>query len=179
MNIALLEPKNRENLATVIRSGQNFGVNAVFVIGGFVRESYRGNIHKFSHQMNTQDGLSSVTLMYFETLQDFLRHLPAQTTLVLVETLESASSLTVYEHPPNATYLLGREAKGILKVELDEIQNYFLNLSAAIPAQYRDGHRKTARLQCVRIDTPRSLNLGVCASIVMYDRLSKLNGIGR
>lgn len=38
MNIVLLEPKNRENLATTIRSGQNFGVNTVFVIGGFVKD---------------------------------------------------------------------------------------------------------------------------------------------
>ncbi len=38
MNIVVLEPKNRANLATIIRSGQNFGVRAVFVIGGFVKE---------------------------------------------------------------------------------------------------------------------------------------------
>ncbi len=62
MNIVLLEPKNRDNLATTIRSGQNFGVNTIFVIGGFVKEQYKGNIHKFSHQMNTQDGVTHVTL---------------------------------------------------------------------------------------------------------------------
>ena len=45
MNIVLLEPKNRENLATTIRSGQNFAVNTVFVIGGFVKDQYKGNIH--------------------------------------------------------------------------------------------------------------------------------------
>ena len=44
MNYVLLEPKNRDNLATIIRSGQNFGVKTVFVIGGFVREKYKGNI---------------------------------------------------------------------------------------------------------------------------------------
>ena len=64
-NIALLNPKNRDNLATIIRSGQNFGANTIFVIGGFIKEKYKGNIHKFSHQMNTQDGLSKVTLLYF------------------------------------------------------------------------------------------------------------------
>jgi tRNA(Leu) C34 or U34 (ribose-2'-O)-methylase TrmL len=68
MNIVLLEPKNRENLATIIRSGQNFSVNTIFVIGGFIQDQYKGNIHKFSQQMNTQDGVSAVTLIYFEHL---------------------------------------------------------------------------------------------------------------
>ncbi|WP_374432921.1 TrmH family RNA methyltransferase [Inhella sp.] len=173
MNFALLEPKNRENLATVIRSGQNFGVQAVFVIGGFIRDSYKGSIHKFSHQMNTQDGLAHLTLMYFETLPDFLKHLPAQTTLVLVETLEGATELPDFVHPGNATYLLGREAKGVLKSEVDLIRAHIEQLSDGVPPEHRATHRKTARMDCVRISTPASLNLGVCASIVMYDRQAK------
>jgi len=118
MNIVLLEPKNRDNLATTIRSGQNFGVNTVFVIGGFVKNQYKGNIHKFSHQMNTQDGLTAVTLLYFEKLADFLQHLPAQTTLVIVEEIDEASDLRTFKHPKNATYLFGREAKGITKADI-------------------------------------------------------------
>jgi len=104
MNFVLLEPKNRENLATVIRSGQNFGVNTVFVIGGFVRDKYKGNIHKFSHQMNTQDGIARVTLIYFDSLACFLKHLPAQTTLVVIESVDEAVDLSEFEHPNNATY---------------------------------------------------------------------------
>lgn len=116
MNFVLLEPKNRDNLATIIRSGQNFGVKTVFVIGGFVKEKYKGNIHKYSHQMNTQNGVADITLMYFENLSTFLKHLPAQTTLVIVETLKEAIDLRHFEHPQNATYMLGRENKGITKM---------------------------------------------------------------
>ncbi|WP_374535654.1 TrmH family RNA methyltransferase [Chitinimonas taiwanensis] len=170
----MLEPKNRENLATLIRSGQNFGVNVVFVIGGFIRESYKGSIHKFSHQMDTQSGVSNVTLMYFETLQEFLNHLPAQTTLVIVETIEGAASLPAFQHPQNATYMLGREAKGIMKSEIDIIQAHVKKLSDGIPDEHITTHKKTAHLAYVKIDTPQSLNLGVCASIIMYDRCAKL-----
>lgn len=173
MNFVLLEPKNRDNLATIIRSGQNFGVAAVFVIGGFVRDKYKGNIHKFSHQMNTQDGVSQVTLMYFETLSCFLKHLPAQTTLVLIEIVEEAVELSEFKHPENATYMLGREAKGFTKFELKEISRYFEALSEGIPKEFRNQSRKTAHLSYVKINTFQSLNLGVCASIVMYDKQSK------
>lgn len=174
MNFVLLEPKNRENLATIIRSGQNFGVKTVFVIGGFIREKYKGNIHKFSHQMNTQDGISQVTLMYFENLADFLSHLPAQTTLVIIETVDEAQGLNKFKHPRNATYMLGREAKGFTPHDLNEIENYFQALNSGIPKQYLEQQSKTAHLAYVKINTPQSLNLGVCGSIVMYDRQSKL-----
>ncbi len=170
MNIVLLEPKNRNNLATIIRSGQNFGVNTIFVIGGFVNQQYKGNIHKFNHQMNTQDGISSVTLMYFEQLIDFLKHLPAQTTLVVVESIDESSDLRGFKHPKNATYMFGREAKGITKVEVEQIKQYFELLNKDIPNEFLVNHGKTACLDFVKIQTAESLNLGVCASIVMYDR---------
>lgn len=173
MNIVLLEPKNRNNLATIIRSGQNFGVNTIFVIGGFVKDQYKGNIHKFSHQMNTQDGVSSVTLMYFACLADFLQHLPAQTTLVVVEATDTASDLRLFVHPDNATYLFGREAKGITQTDLQQIKQYFASLNKDIPSEFLAKHKKTVSMQCVQIETPQSLNLGVCASVVMYDRHSK------
>ncbi len=174
MNIVLLEPKNRANLATTIRSGQNFGVNTIFVVGGFVKDQYKGNIHKFSHQMNTQDGVANVTLIYFNCLSEFLQHLPAQTTLVIVESIGHSSDLRDFVHPNNATYMLGREAKGITKFDVDEIQQYFKCLNQDMPEQYIGKHEKTAHLAFVKIATPQSLNLGVCASIVMYDRHSKM-----
>ncbi len=173
MNIVLLEPKNRANLATIIRSGQNLSVNSIFVIGGFIKDQYKGNIHKFSHQMNTQDGISTITLIYFDSLADFLQHLPAQTTLVVVESMDESSDLREFKHPENATYLLGREAKGITKSDLQELKQYFVVLNKDIPTEFVGKYSKTAYLQFVKIDTPQSLNLGVCASIIMYDRHCK------
>jgi tRNA(Leu) C34 or U34 (ribose-2'-O)-methylase TrmL len=174
-NIALLHPKNRENLATILRSGQNFGVNTVFVIGGFVESKYKGNIHKFSHQMDTQAGTTSLSLLYFKTLKEFLAHLPAQTTLVLVETYDYATELQNYTHPLNATYLFGRETTGIGSNDLSVIESFFTKLHTDIPKKYVKNHSKTAHFDKVRINTPNSLNIGVCSSIIMYDRQSKLS----
>jgi len=174
LNLVLLEPRNRANLATVIRSGQNFNVNTIFVIGGFVKDQYQGNIHKFSHQMDTQNGIGNLTLIYFKNLDDFLNHLPAQTTLVVVETIKAAINLTEFKHPKNASYIFGSEGKGIIKSDLVKINTYFENLQKDIPKEFLAKHKKVAHLSYVKIDTPNSLNLGVCASIVMYDRTCKL-----
>jgi len=97
----------------------------------------------------------------------------AQTTLVIVESIDQSSDLRDFVHPNNATYMLGTEAKGISKSDVDEIQQYFKRLNQDIPEQYIGKHDKTAHLAFVKIATPQSLNLGVCASIVMYDRHSK------
>jgi len=119
--------------------------------------------------MNTQDGVSNITLLYFPKLSDFLNHIPAQTTLVLIELLDGAQDLKDYKHPNNATYLFGRETTGIEADQLIEIEDYFERLNASVPPEYLEGHKKTAHLNKIKIDTPQSLNVGVCASIVMYD----------
>ncbi len=172
-NLAIYNPKTRENVGSLIRTGQNFGLNSLFVIGGFVKEKYKGNIHKFEHQMNTQDGLSKINLQYFENLQEFLRHLPAQTNLVIVEMTPESKILTEFTHPNNATYLLGRETVGLGKAEIEEIKAFFKDLNQGIPEGFRGTFSKTARLDFVKIDTPESLNVAVCGAIVMYDRQTK------
>ncbi|MFN4151185.1 MAG: TrmH family RNA methyltransferase, partial [Candidatus Sericytochromatia bacterium] len=129
-NIVLLHPNSRGNIASVIRTGQNFKLNTLFIIGGVIKDSYKGNIHKFSHQMDTQDGISNITLIYFETLAEFLEHLPSQTTLVIVETLDEAKNLPEYEHPLNVTYMFGREKSGIQLHEIEQIKNYFFDLNS-------------------------------------------------
>ena len=131
-------------------------------------------VHKCSHQMDTQDALGHLALIYLDSLAEFLGVLPAQTTLVVVETLDRAQDLAGFEHPANATYVFGREAKGISKSEVELLESRFATLNASIPPEHRLHHAKTARLDFVKISTPGSLNLGVCASIVMYDRQAKL-----
>lgn len=172
-NIVLLHPNRKENIASVIRTGQNFKLNTLFIIGGVIKDSYKGNIHKFSHQMDTQDGINNITLIYFETLTEFLKHLPAQTTLVVVEILDESKNLPDYQHPLNATYMFGREKSGIQKHEIEEIQKYFFDLNINIPEEFVSTHKKTAHLNFIGLDTPKSLNLAVCGAIVMYDRYYK------
>ncbi len=170
LNIVLIEPKNRDNIATVIRSGTNFGLNALFIIGGVIREKYKGNIHKFDHQMNTQDGISSLALIYFETLSDFLCHLPAKTHVILIEQTDESHPIESFSHPKNATYVFGREAKGILPEEIKAVKNHITALQDRIPEEYLETNKNTTHCSLLQLDTPESLNLGVCASIVLYDR---------
>lgn len=172
-NIVLLHPRNRENIASIIRTGQNFNLNTLFIIGGVIKDTYKGNIHKFSHQMDTQDGISHITLLYFDSLTDFLKHLPAQTTLVIVETLDTAKNLPEYSHPLNVTYMFGREKSGIQDNEIKQIKEYFFEMQKDIPEQYLTSHKKTPHLDFIKLETPKSLNLAVCGALVMYDRYYK------
>lgn len=174
-NLAIYNPKTRDNVGSLIRTGQNFGLNSLFVIGGFVKEKYKGNIHKFEHQMNTQDGLSKINLHYFENLTIFLNYLPSQTHLVVVEMLPASISLPTFSHPKNATYLLGRETTGLEKSEINEIKDYFSELNKNIPIEHQNSFSKTARLDFIKIETPESLNVSVCGAIIMYDRHFKEN----
>lgn len=173
-NIGMLNPKIRGNIACLIRSAQNLGANTVFIIGGVIRDKYKDNINKFSHQKDTQDGFDKITVLYYRTLEEFLNHLPAKTTLVIIEMLKNAKTLGSYEHPNNATYLMGSEATGFTTEDLRMIDEYFENLNKEIPAEYLAGHTKTVHLQHVMMETPRSLNLAVTGAIVMYDRQAKL-----
>lgn len=172
-NFVLLNPRNRENIATMLRSGQNLGASSIIVIGGVIADKYAGNIHKFQHQMDTQEGMFSTPTFYFEDLASFLKHLPAKTTLVVVEDMQASQPLETYSHPENATYIFGPEIKGFSEPELALIKQHFATLNQSIPAEHLSGNKKTAHLDFVKIITPQSLNVAVCGSIVMYDRHQK------
>lgn len=72
-----------------------------------------------------------------------------------------------------ATYLFGRESVGITEPDLLKVTRYFRELNNSIITNFMAQFKKTAYLDYVKISTPASLNLGVCASIIMYDRFSK------
>jgi len=173
MHIVLLHPRSPGNLATCLRSAQNLGVGVVMVVGGVVADKWKGDIHRFRHQMNTQDALSEVTLLYYPTVDDWLRHLPAQTELVVVETLAGARSLVTFEHPRNATYVFGSEIQGVTPTQLAAIEAWVARSQRGVPMEHLARARQALKLHTVALPTPQSLNLGVCASVVLYDRWAK------
>ncbi|MGL1900772.1 MAG: hypothetical protein OCC49_01460 [Fibrobacterales bacterium] len=173
LNIALLNPQSSDNLATALRSGQNLGAHTIMVIGGFIEKKYQGSIHKFTHQMDTQNGADHLNLVYFKTLSDFLQALPARTTLVVVEMLKEAKALEAFEHPQSGTYLFGTEKIGISKKELQEIEHYMESLRCPVPGVRLENSKYLPRVEYIAFDTPKSLNLGVSVSIVLYDRHQK------
>ncbi len=173
VNIALLNPQSSDNLATALRSGQNLGAHSIMVIGGFIEKKYQGSIHKFTHQMDTQNGADHLNLIYFKTLHDFLQALPARNTLVVVEMLKEAVSLETYTHPKNATYLFGTEKTGVSKKELQAIEEFMEALNCPVPGVRVENGKPMPGAEYVAFDTPKSLNLGVSVSIVLYDRHQK------
>jgi tRNA(Leu) C34 or U34 (ribose-2'-O)-methylase TrmL len=173
VNIALLNPQSSENLATALRSGQNLGAHTIMVVGGFIEKKYQGSIHKFTHQMDTQNGVDNLNLVYFKTIEEFLQALPARTTLVVVEMLKQAESLETYKHPQNGTYIFGTEKTGISRKELQAIESYVDSLYCPVPGVRLETSKHIPQLEYIAFDTPQSLNLGVSISIVLYDRHQK------
>jgi tRNA (guanosine-2'-O-)-methyltransferase len=87
---------------------------------------------------------------YYESFDDFYKHIPKGAQLVGVELDETAVSLETFEHPRRCVYLLGAEDHGLSKKAIEK------------------------SLHLVKFDTPQSLNVSVAGSIVMYDRSAKL-----
>ena len=82
---------------------------------------------------------------------DFNKHRPYNCRLIGVELDENATPLHRYSHPQQACYLLGAEDHGLTKEAYKHCQSLVV-----LPGE-------------------RSLNVSVAGSIVLYDRISKLN----
>jgi tRNA (guanosine-2'-O-)-methyltransferase len=85
----------------------------------------------------------------FTSFEDANNHLPYGCEWVLVEQAPSAVSLPQFSHPKRTIYLLGAEDTGIPQNILQQIKTV------------------------VSIPTPRSLNVAVAGSIILYDRYVK------
>ncbi len=86
---------------------------------------------------------------HHDTLDDLIRHLPHATPLVGVELDPRATMLADYRHPERAAYLLGAEDHGLPPAVIDRCHS----------------------LVQIESDSPRSMNVAVAGSIVMYHRL--------
>lgn len=107
-----------------------------------------GRRYKFqsSDTLNSPD---HVPLFHYESFADFHSHAPNSCPLVAVELTEAAVDLPAFSHPERAVYILGAEDHGL-------------------PEKVLDVCRHT-----IKIPTPRSLNVAVAGSIVLYDRVAK------
>jgi len=103
--------------------------------------------YKGSHS-DTSDTPRSVPTYHFADLSTF--RLPSGCRLVGVEISDDAIELPSFRHPRQAAYILGAEREG-LSAELQARCDYL-----------------------VKIPTRFSVNLGVAAALVMYDRLLTL-----
>ena len=87
----------------------------------------------------------------YDTVEDFQKHRPYDCKLIGIEMTDSATPITEFTHPKRACYLLGAEDNGLSREAIDLCQ------------------------EIIRLPGERSMNVSVAGSIVIYDRVNKLN----
>jgi len=98
---------------------------------------------------DTHNAVKALPYFHYKTFEDFYQHLPKGAMLIGVELNDEAELLSEFKHPRNAVYLLGAEDHGLSKKAV----------------------KKSHKI--IKFDTPKSLNVSVAGSIVMYDRSVK------
>ncbi len=107
---------------------------------------------KYKHQgSDITKSWTRIPLYHYKTFDELKDNLPYSTQLIAVEMGESAIPITEFEHPDRVVYLLGNEISGLSPQIVEECQSV-----VKLPGDY-------------------SLNVAVTGSIVMYDRLNKVN----
>lgn len=101
---------------------------------------------------DTVKAYKHIPFYVYPDFESFANVLPNGCRLVGIEQHAKSSSITTFSHHERAVYLLGSEDNGLPE--------------KAIP--FCTGG-------IIHIDTPECLNVAVAGSIVMYDRISKLN----
>lgn len=133
--VALYQPQNEVNWGTVLRSAYNFNANFICTIG-----------RKYQRQCSdTVNASKNLPVFHYETMEDFLTHMPVECELVRVE-VDGEYKLETFCHPKRGVYLFGPE-------------------NGSLP--------QISRGLSLHIETNQCLNLAVAASIVMYDRHQK------
>jgi len=95
---------------------------------------------------DTHSAVKSMPYFHYEDFDDFFKNLPIGARLVGVELDENAEDLETFHHPRRCVYLLGAEDSGLSKKAIEKC--HFL----------------------VKFKSPKSLNVSVAGSIVLYDR---------
>jgi len=87
----------------------------------------------------------------YESFEDFNKHRPYDCKLIGIEMTETATPIKEFKHPKRCCYLLGAEDTGIANEAIEVCQ------------------------EIVYLPGKRSLNVSVAGSIVLFDRINKIN----
>ena len=98
---------------------------------------------------DTHKAVGAMPYFHYNTFEEFYEMLPKGAMLVGVELNPRSIPLETFEHPRRCVYLLGAEDHGLPKAAMEKSHHL------------------------VKFDTPKSLNVAVAGSIVMYDRNMK------
>jgi tRNA G18 (ribose-2'-O)-methylase SpoU len=105
---------------------------------------------KYTHQASdTMKAWSKIPFYKYDDFDHFYRSLPYSTQVVGIEISEYSTAIAKFAHPYRAAYLLGAENNGMPEKVLTRCHHV------------------------IQLPGSASLNVGVCGSIVIYDRLLK------
>jgi len=134
--IGIYAPIHNENIGTLWRSAYQLGAAGIFTIGKLRR----------NQTSDTAKTRMEIPFRSYPTWEDFLQHRPIGARIIGVEI--GGKSLTTYQHPEQALYLLGSEANGLPK-HIQEQCDDLISLESVRDASY---------------------NVAVTGSIVLYHR---------
>lgn len=115
--------------------------------------------HRYSKQAcDTHDAVKAIPYFHYSDFEHFYNNLPKGAMLIGVELTDDAIDLNDFKHPRSCVYLLGAEDHGLTNKAISKSQHL------------------------IKFNTPKSLNVAVAGSIIMYDRFVKgstiyINGI--
>jgi tRNA (guanosine-2'-O-)-methyltransferase len=98
---------------------------------------------------DTHKAVGAMPYFHYNTFEEFYEMLPKGAMLVGVELNPRSVPLETFEHPRRCVYLLGAEDHGLPKAAMEKSHHL------------------------VKFDTPKSINVAIAGSIVMYDRNMK------
>lgn len=99
VNLGIINPKNAQNMGSILRAAGCYGVDAIFYTG-----QRFGYAKKFA--TDTQNSGQRIPLVGCENLQEIKPH---NAKVIAVELIEGAQPLPTFKHPDNAFYVFGPE----------------------------------------------------------------------
>lgn len=106
--------------------------------------------HRYAKQAcDTHDAVKAIPYFHYKDFDEFYTHLPKGAMVIGVELVDEAIELKDFKHPRNCVYLLGAEDHGLTNRAIEKSHHL------------------------LKFNTPKSLNVAVAGSIIMYDRSVK------
>jgi len=151
--IGIYHAKYGVNVGTLWRSAWLMGASFIFTIGErFPEVAYRNIVHAdhaLGQQSDTPKTHKHIPYMRFEDIEDMRQTMPL-IDIVAVELDARSVPLFGFHHPKRCAYLLGAEDHGLPPSVLEEC--------AAV----------------VQLPGDYSMNVSACGTVVLYDRLAKV-----
>jgi tRNA(Leu) C34 or U34 (ribose-2'-O)-methylase TrmL len=143
VSIGLINPKDAQNVGSVLRAIGCYQANDVY---------YTGNRYEFAlkHNTDTHNIQAKTDITKVDDLLSVPNdYMTADTKIVCIELVEGATPLPDFQHPESALYIFGSEDGNVPQKMLDQAD------------------------EVVYIPTIGCMNLAATANVVLYDRMAK------